>query len=692
MNQRINTLLENVITKKHHSFRQNIADEILKEFTLSLKEKELNDVSRAEQRLTWVLENEKPVILPGEKIVFTRTVPNIPQIFTETEWAEIRKEHYVHELGRICNISSDYSYTIRTGLEQRRKEILDSIAIHSGHFNEPGVQFLKSIISAIDDIEHLADRYAELAKNTERHDIYEILRRIPREGAKTFHEALQFFRILHFGLWASGNYHNTIGRFDQYMFGYLKDDLENGRLDADSAFELLEEFFISFNKDSDLYPGMQQGDNGQSLVLGGVGKDGNDAFNILSEMCLKASLELKLIDPKINLRVNRDNPIERYDLGTELTKEGLGFPQYSNDEIVIPGLLSKGYEPEDARNYVVAACWEFIIPGCGMDIPNIAALSFTRVVNTAMDKYLEFSDDFGTFFGYVRDEMKIELDGILPSLSDLYSEPAPFQSLLMDGCIEKARDISLGAKYNNYGIHGTGISTAVDSLAAIKKYVFSEGSVSARELCDAVRNNFDGADHLWRKLRYEAPKMGNDDDFTDQIAIELLDTFSELTSGMKNDRGGCFRPGSGSAMYYLWHANDIGASADGRKLGESLSANFSPGLNVRVKGPLSVIRSFSKPDMKKIMNGGPLTLELHDTVFRNRESIRKVSLLVKSYMDIGGHQLQINAVNRDRLIEARKHPELHRNLIVRVWGWSGYFTELDEVYQDHIIQRVEYSI
>jgi pyruvate-formate lyase len=262
----------------------------------------------------------------------------------------------------------------------------------------------------------------------------------------------------------------------------------------------------------------------------------------------------------------------------------------------------------------------------------------------------------------------------------------------MDGCIEKAMDISLGAKYNNYGIHGTGISTAVDALAAIKKYVFSEGSVSAWELCDAVRNNFNGADELWRKLRFDAPKMGNDDDFTDQIAIELLDTFSELTSGMRNDRSGCFRPGSGSAMYYLWHANDIGASADGRKQGESLSANFSPGLNVRVKGPLSVIRSFSRPDMKKIMNGGPLTLELHDTVFRNRESIRKVSFLVKSYMDIGGHQLQINAVNRDKLIEARKHPEMHRNLIVRVWGWSGYFTELDEVYQDHIIQRVEYSI
>jgi formate C-acetyltransferase len=346
----------------------------------------------------------------------------------------------------------------------------------------------------------------------------------------------------------------------------------------------------------------------------------------------------------------------------------------------------------DARNYVVAACWEFIIPGQGMDIPNIAALSFARVVDTCVKKYLKTVTDFNSFLDKVRQEMKDELEAIVPGLSNIYSEPAPLQSLLMNGCIEKARDISMGGKYNNYGIHGTGISTAVDSLAAIKKYVFEEKIVSAGEISDAIRNNFEGSGRLWEKLRYDAPKMGNDDDFADLIAVELLDAFSELTRDMKNELGGCFRPGSGSAMYYLWHVKDIGASADGRKRGEPLSANFSPGLNVKVKGPLSIIKSFSKPDMKKIMNGGPLTLELHDTVFRNPESNRKVSYLVKSYMDLGGHQLQINAVNREQLIAAKEHPELYRNLIVRVWGWSGYFTELDEVYQDHIIQRVELSV
>ncbi len=692
MKERIKIMLDDVFSKKHHQFRQNIDEDTLSNFTDSMKAQGLNDMQRARRRLSWVLENEKPVILQDEKIVFTRTVPKIPAVFTKEEWAEIKKDHYIHESGQVCNISSNYGYTIGVGLEQRRKEVLQSMDIHAAQGDKQGVEFLKSVLQAIDDIEKLVDRYAALALETDRDDIFTILKQVPRYGARSFHEALQFFRILHFTLWASGNYHNTVGRFDQYMFKYLKNDLDAGGLDYDSAFELLQEFFISFNKDSDLYPGMQQGDNGQSLVLGGVDADGNEAFNLLSEMCLKASLELKLIDPKINLRVTKNTPIEIYDLGTELTKQGLGFPQYSNDEVVIPGLLSKGYELEDARNYVVAACWEFIIPGNGMDIPNITALSFARVVDSAIKKYLAKSEDFGSFMKSIRQEISDEVNALVSVLKNIYMEPAPFQSLLMNGCIENARDISLGAKYNNYGIHGTGISTAADSLAAIKKHVFEEKAISKQQLVWEIEDDFQGNDPVWLQLKYDSPKMGNDDDFVDQIAVELLNTFSDVTANLKNERGGCFRPGSGSAMYYLWHVKDIGASADGRKKGDPLSANFSPAMNVKLNGPISIIRSFSKPDMKRIMNGGPLTLELHDTVFRNPESIWKVSYLVKSYMDMGGHQLQINAVNRERLLEAKAHPELHKNLIVRVWGWSGYFTELDEVYQDHIIQRVELNV
>jgi len=689
MNSRIQILLDGVLQKKHHEFRQKMDHAIFDNFTAQLKAQDLPDILRAEKRLSWVLEREHPVILPGETIVFTRTVPDIPELFTPEEWDGIKANHYVHEKGRVCNICSDFSYTISVGLEHRRQEILQSIKNHTAMGNMKGVAYLETVLQSIEDIENLSERYADLALKQGRKDIFAVLIRVPKYGARSFREALQFFRILHFTLWASGNYHNTIGRFDQYMLKYLTNDLDTGLLDYDTALELLEEFFITFNKDSDLYPGMQQGDNGQSMMLGGVDEEGGDTYNLLSELCLKASLELKLIDPKINLRVNHDTDLSIYNQGTELTKQGLGFPQYSNDDVVIPGLLSKGYALKDARNYVVAACWEFIIPGCGMDVPNIAALSFAKVVDESIHKYLKSCKDFRHFMTKVQSEIREELETMVSGLKDLYMEPAPFQTLLMNGCMENARDISLGAKYNNYGIHGTGISTAVDSLAAIRKYVFEEKSLDVQDLLQALDHNFQGQYDLWHQLRYDAPKMGNDDNDVDNIAVELLDDFAKMTENLKNERGGCFRPGSGSAMYYLWHAKDIGASADGRKAGEPLSANFSPSMNVKLNGPVSILKSFSKPDMKKIMNGGPLTLELHDSVFRNPESIRKVSLLIKMYMDMGGQQLQINAVNRNKLMDAKVHPELYKNLIVRVWGWSGYFVELDEMYQDHIIQRVE---
>jgi formate C-acetyltransferase len=145
-------------------------------------------------------------------------------------------------------------------------------------------------------------------------------------------------------------------------------------------------------------------------------------------------------------------------------------------------------------------------------------------------------------------------------------------------------------------------------------------------------------------------------------------------------------------MYYIWHSKDMPATPDGRNKGEEFAANYSPSIYTRCKGPVSIIKSFTKPDLKRVINGGPLTLELHDTVFRTPEAVSKVALLVKSFMDLGGHQLQLNSINRDTLLDAQKHPEKHRNLIVRVWGWSGYFVELSKEYQDHIIKRTELSI
>lgn len=686
MNERIANLKKRYVTEKsHHVYRSEAIDK----YTEAKKyaEEGLCDIKRAVRRLRFMLESEKPVVFADEKIALMRTVPVVQEMYTEEEFARISAEHYIHEQGKICNINPMYSLLVDCGFDAKRKEIRESLSGKEGEERES----LLAMLETLDIIEEFCERYRKVAVEAGNETEADILSRIPKNKPQSFLEALQFLRIIHYSLWTSFNYHNTFGRFDQYMYPYFKADLEAGRLTKEEALELVEEFFICCNKDSDLYTGMQQGDNGQSLVLGGLNMDGSDSYNELSEICMQASLELKLIDPKLNLRVSKKTPLERYKFGTLLTKQGLGFPQYANDDVVFEALRNWGYDEEDIYQYVVAACWEFIIPGYGMDIPNVNGLSFTQALLEAMEK-IESCASMDEFLAEVKAAVFRQADELAASVRNIYMEPSPLMSLLMKGCVENGRDVSKGAKYNNYGFHGTGLSTAVDSLASIEKYVYEEKAFTASALRDMLAKNFEGYEDEKIMMRYDAPKMGNDDDNADKFATMLLDWFADALVGKKNEMGGIFRAGTGSAMYYIWHSKDTPATPDGRENGEAIAANYSPSLFSRCDGPISIIKSFSKPNLARVANGGPLTIELHDSVFRNDDSIGKVAMFVKSFIDMGGHQLQLNAVNREELLDAKAHPENHRNLIVRVWGWSGYFVELDEVYQDHILERMELAI
>jgi formate C-acetyltransferase len=312
------------------------------------------------------------------------------------------------------------------------------------------------------------------------------------------------------------------------------------------------------------------------------------------------------------------------------------------------------------------------------------------VLEKVMFDHLEASPDFDTFMAHVRDEIFATSNSITAEIKDIYGVPAPFYSVLMDRCIENAKDISLGNRYNNFGIHGTGLSTAADSLEVIRHHVYELGDVSAADMINAVKNDFEGYPELLHSARYEDAKMGNNVESVDSIASTLVGWFADSLEGKVNERGGIFRAGTGSAMFYLWHANKICASPDGRRKGEPFGTNFSPSLYVKNKGPFSVISSFTKPPVDRAINGGPLTMEFHSTVFNTEDGIKQVASLVKEYIELGGHQLQLNSINRDRLIDAQKHPENYTNMIVRIWGWSAYFVELDKEYQDHLIARQEF--
>ena len=652
-------LLDYILAKKHHAFREDYTENLADIYSKA----GMTPEERMADRFERLSKAQKPHILPDEQICFVRTTKQIPDCFTEDEWKEIKSKHFIHELGYISNLSPDYEKAIKNGLLALR---------------ETADRYGKR---AIDNIIALSDRYREEALRVGREDIAAVLERVPRYGATSFREALQMFRILHFSLWLEGNYHNTCGRFDKYMYPFYKADIDKGILDESSALELLEDFFISFNKDSDLYVGVQQGDNGQSMVLGGIDENGSEVFNDLSKLCLIASRNLKLIDPKINLRVSKKTPMEEYLLGTELTKAGLGFPQYSNDDVVIEGLIKKGYDPKDAANYAVAACWEFIIPGVGFDVANIGAMSYPKAVDRVLHSRFTSCNSFDEVMDAVKGEITAECESIMAKIKDLWFVPSPFMSVMLDEI-----------KYRNFGFHGTGIATAADSLAAIKKYVFDEKYISAEDMVRAVDDNFEHYPDLLYKLRNEAPKMGNDDDYVDDISVRLLDMFAAALDGKKNCCGGCYRAGTGSAMFYLWHADEIGASPDGRRKGEPFGTNFSASLFAKIAGPVSVVKSFSKQHFVNAMNGGPLTLEFHNSVFKGDDALEKVASIVKYFIDRGGHQLQLNAVNLETMKDAQIHPEDHQRLVVRIWGWSAYFVELDKAYQDHVIARQEYCV
>ncbi len=636
---------------------------------------------RMSKRLSLMLDAQDCVFFDDSAFIPARTTAAPSDILTEDEYAEIKKEHSVHELGYMSNVCPDYTELIANGIEKQLC-LLDAEAKDA---SGERVDELKAMKDSLEAVCSFAEKYKNEAAKVGRNDIAEVLSVVPAKGAKTLREALQFFRIIHFSLWCEGDYHNIAGRLDQLFYPYYLADIANGKLTKDEATELISDFFLTFNADSSLYPGMQQGDNGQSIMLGGRDENGRDMYNELSEIMLTASLELKLIDPKINLRVDKNTPKERFEFASKLTAVGIGFPQYANDDVVIPALERYGYSKKDAANYVVAACWEFIIPGVCTDIANIDAISLLACVDRAVRDVLPAASSFDEITRETDRRIRLAIDKITASHGNMWFRPCPLLSAITRQ-EENWGDLRHGLKYNNYGVHGTGIAPAADYLSAVKTLVFDEKKITPDRFIAMMDASFEGYEAERNMILRDIPRMGNDS-AADDIGAHLLSVFAGALEGKKNERGGIWRAGTASAMYYITHANELGATGDGRKKGEYLPANYSPSLNTKLNGPISLIRSFTKPDTSNAMNGGPLTLEFSPSAVSSEEGIKKLASLVQTYIELGGHQLQLNVIDTESLIDAQKNPDKYKNLIVRVWGWSGYFVELDKVYQDQIIKR-----
>jgi len=680
---RLAELKQYILNKKHHSFRRD-ADLTFSDADLKISQPDLVWADNFVKACA----AEEPVILPGENLVFTRSkrpFRNWPNRCPD--------KHFGFTAANIC---ADWEQSLAQGLLGRRTAA--EAALRDGRGNREAMQ---SSIQTIDAVLALAARYAAAARKQGRGDLAGMLEQVPAHAPQSFRQALQSLKFMHSCVWFCAN-HVGLGRFDQYMLPYYQRDLDHGVITREQAAELIAEFFISLNKDIDLYPGVQPGDNGQSLMLGGVTRDGKTAVNALTWLVLEVSEEVNMIDPKINLRVDRNTDPKLLELAAKLTRRGLGFPQYCNDEVVIPALVKHRYTLEDARDYTVAACWEFIIPGRGMDVPNINALSFPFAVDAAIREKIG-RGTFADLETVVQQKIKDQVDGYVENKRRWFDDfpPSPYYSVLMTSCLERGLDINHGGcDYYNYGIHGAGSANAADALAAVKKFVYEDKTVKSGELLDALWKNWADHEELRQKMLHCELKTGNHQPEADAMLKKLFDWFSDACEAIKdNGRGGMVRPGTGTAMYYVWLRDPdfcgeeptVGATADGRKVGDFFGSSLSPAPGAKLSGPISMMQSFGQLDYSRVCNGGPITMELSDTVFRDDEALAKVAMLVRTFVHTGCQQLQMNVLNPAILKDAQIHPDKHRDLIVRVWGWSGYFVELAPEYQQQIINRHLYA-
>lgn len=639
-------------------------------------------------------EAEMPCVFPDEKIIYTRTTPEPETLYESEAYKRFFAGRTRHELGPINNITPDWLQILKQGLSGQRTA---AVKAHDQFSENPGKKaFLSGVIKTIDAALDLASRYSGEAFHIGNMQAGEMLKRVPANPADSFHEALQFIRFTHSLILLAGHYQIGFGRMDQYLLPYYLSDLASGALKPEDAYELIVEFLISLNRDSDLYPGVQPGDNGQTLMLGGLLPDGSDGENELTHLFLKAAEEVRLIDPKINVRIHADTSQELLEAAVRLNRQGFGFPQYSNDDVVIPALTAHGYSREDAYDYSVAACWEFIIPGKGMEVVNIGAVSFPYAADSAVRHVLEHGGTFADILERAERSIEEQVDALVKTYSKLALPPAPFLSIFMEGCIGNGTDLSEGLTYNNYGIHGAGSSNAADALSAVKHFIYDTQEFEASELLDALETDFRENEPLRLKLMNHAGKVGLNDETADGLLFHLFSAFSHNCEKVKNNgRGGLIRPGTGSAMYYIWLAQGedqmrepvVKTTAEGRHAGQPLGANLSPSPGVRPYGPFSVFNSFAKLDYSALCNGGPITLELSSSVFRGTDAIKKAADLIRLFVQTGNQQLQMNCVSPETLLEAREFPEKYPDLVVRVWGWSGYFCELSPEYQEQIIQR-----
>jgi len=567
------------------------------------------------------------------------------------------------------------------------------------------------------ELKKLAAREKKQTRKKELLQMMEICNRIPGNAPKTFWEALQYYWFVHLGVITELNPWDSFnpGRLDQHLFPFYEKDIADGIITTERAKELLQAFWIKFNNhpsppkvgvtalESNTYTDFCL------INLGGLKPDGSDGVNELTYLILDVIMEMRILQPSSMIQASKKNPDLLIKKALEIISTGFGQPSIFNSDAIIQELVRQGKSIKDARCGGASGCVEagafgkeaYILTGY-FNLPKVLEIT----LNNGQDpcsrkkiglktgdpkKFASFDELFEAFSRQLKHFINIKIKGnnIIERLYAKYM-PVPFLSLLIDDCVSKGKDYnSGGARYNSSYIQGVGLGTITDALTSLKYNVFDKKIITIKEILTVLKDNFKNKQALREKLLTETPKYGNDDDYADNVMKKVFEAYYQLIDGRPNTKGGQFRINLLPTTVHVYFGSVTGALPDGRLAKEPLSEGISPVQGVDINGPTSVMKSAAKMD--HIRTGGTLlNMKFSPQLLSDKDGIKKLTHLIRSYFRLDGHHVQFNVVTAEMLREAQKEPEKYRNLIVRVAGYSDYFVDLTLELQNEIIKRTEH--
>lgn len=640
-----------------------------------------------------------------------------------------------------AHIAVSYEMVIKKGLvsyERRVRALLDELDLTVTE-NLGKYYFYQAVLIVIESVRNFAKRYANLAlekamtasKNRaeELQEMARILNKVPYEPASSFYEAVQAIWMIQLVLQIESNGHSlSYGRMDQYLNPFLQSDLTDHKITEADAVELLTNLWIKtitinkvrswshtqYSAGSPLY---------QNVTIGGQTMDKKDAVNPLSYLILRSVAQTKLPQPNLTVRYHHDLDDVFMRECIEVVRLGFGMPAFNNDEIIIPSFIAKGVKETDAYNYSAIGCVETAVPGkWGYRCTGMSFINFPKTLLIAMNAGIDPQSNVKLIDGLIHfkemtsyEQLRKAWDRtirdftrhsvIIENATDLILEkdvPDVLCSTLTEDCIGRGKTIKEGGAIYDY-ISGlqVGIANLADSLAAIKKLVFEEKKLTPDELWEALMNDFSGenGEKIRNLLVEKAPKYGNDDDYVDHLIVEAYESYIDEVKKYPNTRfgrgpiGGIRYAGTSSISANVGQGKGTLATPDGRHAGEPLAEGCSPAHAMDKNGPTAVLKSVSKLPTQEITGGVLLNQKMSPQMLVKEDDRLKLVMLLRTFFNrLHGYHIQYNIVSRETLIDAQQHPEKHRDLIVRVAGYSAFFNTLSKATQDDIIARTEQAL